>query len=195
MQPRHGAAKGAMKRSSPTEQVHGLLEEVQSLSSNLEALRNQTTEDQQAREQLAKEIQRLEKDLDKATTQSRADSVILKALDKVNQKVSGLFETQHQKAEEKAPRRPSEPAQIVHRQTRTYEDLQAEMDSVTLRAKEMEENVMRSRVREATLQKEIQALRSERARGEAFRAAMQQAKGDLKTVHQELKASMKDRIS
>lgn len=177
MQPRHGAAKGAMKRSSPTEQVHGLLEEVQSLSSNLEALRNQTTEDQQAREQLAKEIQRLEKDLDKATTQSRADSVILKALDKVNQKVSGLFETQHQKAEEK---------------TRTYEDLQAEMDSVTLRAKEMEENVMRSRVREATLQKEIQALRSERARGEAFRAAMQQAKGDLKTVHQELKASMKE---
>lgn len=165
------------KAATPSEQVHGLLEEVQSLSSSLEALRNQTTEDQQARQQLAKEIERLEKELDTATSNARADNVILKALEKVNTKVTGLFEAQAEKTQEKA---------------RTYEDLQSEMVGLTTRVADLEENITRYRLREGTLLKEIQALQSERAAGDAFRTAMQQAKGELKTVRHDLRESMRD---
>lgn len=165
------------KAATPSEQVHGLLEEVQSLSSSLEALRNQTTEDQQARQQLAKEIERLEKELDTATSNARADNVILKALEKVNTKVTGLFEAQAEKTQEKA---------------RTYEDLQSEMVGLTTRVADLEENITRYRLREGTLLKEIQALQSERAAGDAFRTAMQQAKGELKTVRPDLRESLRD---
>lgn len=165
------------KAATPSEQVHGLLEEVQSLSSSLEALRNQSTEDQQARQQLAKEIERLEKELDTATSNARADNVILKALEKVNTKVTGLFEAHAEKTQEKA---------------RTYEDLQSEMVGLTTRVADLEENITRYRLREGTLLKEIQALQSERAAGDAFRTAMQQAKGELKTVRHDLRESMRD---
>lgn len=165
------------KPAAPSEQVHGLLEEVQSLSTSLEALRNQTTEDQQARQQLAKEIERLEKELDTATSNARADNVILKALEKVNTKVTGLFEAQAEKTQEKA---------------RTYEDLQSEMVGLTTRVADLEENITRYRLREGTLLKEINALQSERAAGDAFRTAMQQAKGELKTVRHDLRESMRD---
>ena len=57
------------------------------MSKSLEALRNQSAEDQQARTQLAKEIQRLEKELEEASSSAQADGVILKALEKVNNKV------------------------------------------------------------------------------------------------------------
>lgn len=165
------------KAATPSEQVHGLLEEVQSLSSSLEALRNQTTEDQQARQELAKEIERLEKELDTATSNAKADNVILKALEKVNTKVTGLYEVQAEKTQEKA---------------RTYEDLQSEMVGLTTRVADLEENITRYRLREGTLLKEIQALQSERAAGDAFRTAMQQAKGELKTVRHDLRDSMRD---
>lgn len=168
---------GTKRVTSPTEQVHGLLEEVQTLSTSLEALRNQTTEDQQARKHLAKEIVRLEKDLDAATNNARADSVILKALEKVNDKVSGIFDAQTLKAQEK---------------TRTYEEMQSEKDGLTARAADMEENITRLLVREGTLLKEIGALQLERAAGEGFHRAMRQVKGELKTVRQELSASMKE---
>jgi len=169
--------RASVTPTSPNEQVHGLLEQVQTLSSSLEALRNQTDEDQQARQQLAKEIDRLEKELDTATNNARADSVILKALEKVNTKVTGLFEAQAEKTQEK---------------TRSYEELQAEMDSLVSRVAGLEDNITRYRVRETNLQKEIRALQSERAAGDAFRTAMQQAKGELKTVRQDLQASMRD---
>eukprot|EP00435_Cladocopium_sp_Y103_P004554 s473_g1.t1 len=146
-------------------------------ASGVSALRNQTTEDQQARQQLAKEIERLENELDTATSNARADSVILKALEKVNTKVTGLFEAQAEKTQEKA---------------RTYEDLQSEMVGLTTRVADLEENITRYRLREGTLLKEIQALQSERAAGDAFRTAMQQAKGELKQVRHDLRESMRD---
>ena len=74
------------------------------------------------------------------------------------------------------------------RQARNYEVVNAEMQGerpsnrlnhgvrgLQRRVLELEEKISRFRVRESTLQKEIEALHSEKKQGQAFRGAMQQA--------------------
>lgn len=169
---------------TPVNQVESLLVNVKTLSNSLEELRNQSSRDKKVRLTLSDEIVRLEKELDTVTAAARADSVAVKAIERLGEKVSGIFEAQKEKTNEK---------------TQNYDAMQLEMASLRARAEELESNVSRFRVRESNLKEEMQVLQSDRRAGKrhsdeaaAYRAAMEKAHDELRTVRNELKSATKE---
>jgi len=174
----YGAAgRKTARKPSAADEVHGLLQQVHSLSSSLEGLRNQSGEDHEARLKLGSEMERLEKELRKVTEKAGADSVILTALEKLNRKVSGVFDAKSEKAEAK---------------TQAYNELQEEIDSIEEARANLQGNLARWEVRETNLLQEIQVLKSQLREGRAPRLALQQAKTELDAVRQDLRNAKKE---
>jgi len=169
---------------TPVDQVESLLVNVKTLSNSLEELRNQSSRDKKVRHTLSDEIVRLERELDTVTAAARADSVAVKAIERLGEKVSDIFQAQKEKTNEK---------------TQNYDAMQLEMASLRARAEEMESNISRFRVRESNLKEEMQVLQSDRRAGKrhsdeaaAYRAAMEKAHDELRTVRNELKSATKE---
>ncbi|CAJ1381845.1 unnamed protein product [Effrenium voratum] len=119
----------------------------------------------------------LEKELRKVTEKAGADSVILTALEKLNRKVSGVFDAKSEKAEAK---------------TQAYNELQEEIDSIEEARANLQGNLARWEVRETNLLQEIQVLKSQLREGRAPRLALQQAKTELDAVRQDLRNAKKE---
>merc|ERR1719240_1156145 len=75
--------------------------QVETLSASLQALHNQSKQDHEARKELSAHATRLEKRLEEAEVDSRADSVTLGAITKLKSEVSKDFQMQEHKSETK----------------------------------------------------------------------------------------------
>lgn len=175
------SSPGSASKSSAV-QVENAHTQVEALTTSLEALRNQSKQDHQARKELAAQATRLEKELQAATVDSRADSVMISAIDKLNGEVSKDFRTQEMKSETKV---------------QSHEELTSEVASLHQKSAELEANIVRYQLQEASLKEQIAILEAEYRTGArdawpAYRAAVAKAKQDLAGVRRDLKTSGKE---
>eukprot|EP00440_Ansanella_granifera_P035910 gb/GFBE01038955.1/.p1 GENE.gb/GFBE01038955.1/~~gb/GFBE01038955.1/.p1 ORF type:complete len:552 (+),score=128.11 gb/GFBE01038955.1/:1-1656(+) len=167
--------------AKPANQVNQLADQVQSMTASLEALQNQSLTDQKARDKLAAEAARLEKQLEAASVDARAGSVTLGALAKMKGEAATGFQSQEQKSQE---------------QVQKQEDLMDEVSRLRQRAAQLETNVTRYRLHESSLKSQISTLEKELTVGArdawpAYRAAVAKAREELSDVRGELKTSVK----
>eukprot|EP00931_Biecheleriopsis_adriatica_P056010 TRINITY_DN331_c0_g2_i1.p1 TRINITY_DN331_c0_g2~~TRINITY_DN331_c0_g2_i1.p1 ORF type:complete len:562 (-),score=134.42 TRINITY_DN331_c0_g2_i1:137-1753(-) len=177
----HVAPPAALPKSSVLHEDK-LQMQVETLSASLQALHNQSKQDHEARKELSAHATRLEKRLEEAEVDSRADSVTLGAITKLKSEVSKDFQMQEQKSETKE---------------RGHEDLKSEVARLQQKCDNLEVTSAQYKLQESSLKKQISILEAEFNTGArdawpAYRAAVAKAKQDLAGVRRNLKTSLKE---
>jgi len=177
----HVASPASLPKSSVPREDN-LQTQVEALSTSLQALRDQSKKDQEARKELSAHATMLEKRLEAAAVDSRADSVTIGAITKLKGEISKDFQMQEEKSETKV---------------RGHEGLKSEVASLQQKCDNLEVQSAKYQLQESSLKKQISILEAEYSKGArdawpAYRAAVAKAKKDLAGVRRNLKSSLKE---